>query len=97
MSAMTPKNDGKQIGIRLSSRDLDILQKVIDRVVERSNGLAKPDLSSIFRELASLRPEHYVTGSDRDFVRSFLPVSDQDQSEKNKRLSGKSSPKQKVS
>ena len=64
------KNDGKQVGIRLSSRDLSILNEVMRRIIERSNGIAKPDLSSVFRELAQLRPSHYVIEADREYVRS---------------------------
>lgn len=81
---MAVKSDGKQIGIRLSGNDLAKLEEIIRRVVERSNGLAKPDLSSIFRELAQLRQPHYVTEDDRIYIRSLLPFASE-QKKKNRK------------
>ena len=75
MRVVASKDKGRQIGIRLTESDLGTLEAIIERVVERSNGLAKPDLSSIVRELAHLRPDHYVTAADREFVKSRMEIT----------------------
>jgi hypothetical protein len=69
MLCMVIKNDGKQMGIRFSKDDVERLEEIKKRIIERSNGLADPDYSAIIRELAELRPQKYITDSDRAFVR----------------------------
>jgi len=76
MSNVSTKNNeekkSRQIGVRLTQSELDALQAVIDRVIERSNGLAKPEISAIVKELAHLSESFYITDTDREFIKSRM-------------------------
>ena len=70
------RNDGrkktKQICVRVTEGALDTLKMVIDRVVERSNGLAEPEISAIVMELMRFSPKRFVEDDDREFVKSRM-------------------------
>ena len=72
MSDVSEEKKSRQIGVRLTQRELDALQAVIDRVIERSNGLAKPEISAIVKELAHLSDSFYITDADREFIKSRM-------------------------
>ena len=76
MKVMASEKGGKkkyqQICVRLTDDEMDTLKAVIGRVIERSNGLATPDMSAIVKELAHLRNSFYVTDADREFIKSRM-------------------------
>ena len=58
------------VGVRLTQSEMDALKAVVERVIERSNGLATPDMSAIVKELAHLSDSFYITDADREFIKS---------------------------
>lgn len=81
MIVMSTTKGGKQIAIRVSSDDLEKLNELVRRIIERSNGLADPDLAKIIRELAGLRKKKYLTPEDHEWIRSVRCESPEEQND----------------